>query len=93
MFLTIDLHSFACELGSLGYPSTLVSELSFYLAWYSPPHFQNHSQRHSKHKPPFYSKLVSYTMSASMSLEEKIDDVLKNNQAISVSNQEHKDST
>jgi len=31
-------------------------------------------------------------MSASMSLEEKLDAVLKNNQAISISNEELKDS-
>jgi len=48
------------------------------------------------HFPNTFHKSVPYTsgstMSASMRLKEKLDAVLKNNHAISISNQELKDS-
>jgi len=69
------------------HPSTLVSELSFFLVLKPAIHVPASPQKQSKHKNPV---CINLTMSSSMSLEEKFEALMKSYQAVSSSNEELK---
>ena len=77
----------------MSFASTLASEMSFFLALKPAPMFQKLPKHIPQTQTPnqIQTHLV-FPLSASMSLEEKIEVVLKNNHTISISKQKVKDS-